>query len=98
LAPDCQIDYGTGCDGLQVPPGPVTSNVARTKLGSIAYGGAGIIDCTAPGVIALTFDDGPYIYTSHILDILEQYNVKATFFITGNNNGKGQIGNVNTGM
>jgi peptidoglycan/xylan/chitin deacetylase (PgdA/CDA1 family) len=39
----------------------------------------------------LTYDDGPYIYTSHILDILDQYNTKATFFITGNNLGKGQI-------
>jgi peptidoglycan/xylan/chitin deacetylase (PgdA/CDA1 family) len=41
--------------------------------------------------MALTFDDGPYVYTSHILDVLKQYNVKATFFVTGNNLGKGQI-------
>lgn len=71
-----------------MPPGPVTSGVARTKLGSIAYGGVGIEDCVEPGVIALTFDDGPYIYTSQVLDVLEQYNVTATFFISGNNNGK----------
>jgi peptidoglycan/xylan/chitin deacetylase (PgdA/CDA1 family) len=38
--------------------------------------------------MALTFDDGPFIYTSHILDVLEQYNASATFFITGNNNGE----------
>jgi len=38
--------------------------------------------------MALTFDDGPFIYTSHILDLFTQYNAKATFFITGNNNGK----------
>jgi peptidoglycan/xylan/chitin deacetylase (PgdA/CDA1 family) len=38
--------------------------------------------------MALTFDDGPFIYTSHILDLLKQYNASATFFITGNNNGK----------
>lgn len=43
--------------------------------------------------MALTFDDGPYIYTSHILDLLAQYNASATFFITGNNNGKGHIDN-----
>lgn len=41
--------------------------------------------------MALTFDDGPYIYTSHILDLLDQYNAKATFFITGNNINKGHI-------
>ncbi|TAH62443.1 MAG: polysaccharide deacetylase family protein [Gottschalkiaceae bacterium] len=34
--------------------------------------------------IALTFDDGPHpIYTEEILDILKEYNVKATFFILG---------------
>jgi len=34
--------------------------------------------------IALTFDDGPSRYTSYILDILYQYNSKATFFVLGN--------------
>ena len=33
--------------------------------------------------VYLTFDDGPSIYTEEILDILAQYNVKATFFVTG---------------
>lgn len=33
--------------------------------------------------VYLTFDDGPSIYTEEILDILDQYNVKATFFVTG---------------
>lgn len=31
--------------------------------------------------VYLTFDDGPSIYTDDILDILKQYNVKATFFV-----------------
>jgi peptidoglycan/xylan/chitin deacetylase (PgdA/CDA1 family) len=44
-------------------------------------------------MIALTYDDGPYIYTSDILDILSANNVPATFFITGNNLGKGEIDN-----
>lgn len=36
--------------------------------------------------IALTFDDGPHpYYTEQILDILEKYNVKATFFFVGQN-------------
>ncbi len=36
--------------------------------------------------IALTFDDGPHpIYTEQILDILDKYNVKATFFLLGQN-------------
>ena len=34
--------------------------------------------------IALTFDDGPSLYyTPEILDLLEKYNAKATFFVNG---------------
>ena len=33
--------------------------------------------------VFLTFDDGPCKYTEEILDILAKYNVKATFFVTG---------------
>lgn len=33
-------------------------------------------------VIYLTFDDGPGQYTTELLDILDKYNVKATFFVT----------------
>ena len=36
--------------------------------------------------IALTFDDGPHPrYTPQILNILEKYNIKATFFVVGIN-------------
>lgn len=31
--------------------------------------------------VYLTFDDGPSTYTDDILDILDEYNVKATFFV-----------------
>lgn len=43
-----------------------------------------VIDRNKP-MIALTFDDGPNHNTSRVLDILEKYNVKATFFILGTN-------------
>lgn len=37
-------------------------------------------------IVALTFDDGPNEpYTSQILDILDKYNIKATFFLVGEN-------------
>ena len=36
-------------------------------------------------VVYLTFDDGPSENTKKILDILAEYNAKATFFITGAN-------------
>lgn len=39
--------------------------------------------CGNSKVIYLTFDDGPSSYTSKLLDILKKYNVKATFFVTG---------------
>ena len=35
-------------------------------------------------VIYLTFDDGPSRHTPKLLDILDKYNIKATFFATGN--------------
>jgi peptidoglycan-N-acetylglucosamine deacetylase len=33
--------------------------------------------------VALTFDDGPSADTERILDVLDRYNVKATFFMLG---------------
>ena len=38
---------------------------------------------TGNKVIALTFDDGPGPYTAHLLDILDQYGAKTTFFLIG---------------
>lgn len=35
--------------------------------------------------VYLTFDDGPSHNTPQVLDILDKYNVKATFFVTGEN-------------
>lgn len=95
-APDCQINYATGCDGNKKPVGPDTFSVERTKVGKILYGGAGVYECVKTGDIALTFDDGPYIYTGDLLDKLKSYGAKATFFLTGNNLGKGQINDPKT--
>lgn len=36
-------------------------------------------------VVYLTFDDGPGPYTKRLLDILDKYGVKATFFVTNQN-------------
>jgi peptidoglycan/xylan/chitin deacetylase (PgdA/CDA1 family) len=80
--------FGTGCDANVIPGGLNTSSIPRPKTGTVLYGSTGIYDCQKPGDVALTFDDGPYIYTMKILDLLDQYGAKATFFITGNNNGK----------
>ena len=42
------------------------------------------VDETHTRKVYLTFDDGPSENTREILDILKQYDVKATFFVTGN--------------
>ena len=42
-----------------------------------------VIDETHTRKVYLTFDDGPSDNTQAILDILKEYNVKATFFVTG---------------
>ena len=55
------------------------SRVSTVPVGSI------IRSCTVPGTFALTFDDGPYIYTSKVLDILRDNNIHATFFLNGDN-------------
>ncbi|KAF9436876.1 hypothetical protein BGZ76_002718 [Entomortierella beljakovae] len=44
--------------------------------------------CTIPGTIAITFDDGPFLYTDGLLDILKSRNVKATFFMNGRTYGR----------
>lgn len=36
-------------------------------------------------IVYLTFDDGPSENTKKIIDILDKYDAKATFFVTGNN-------------
>ncbi|KAJ6031558.1 hypothetical protein N7540_002290 [Penicillium herquei] len=87
-APQCQFRYGPACDANEVPNGTTTLNTPRPHFGNLAYGGVGYHNCTAPGTVALTFDDGPYTYTSHLLDILKKRNVKATFFVTSVSRGK----------
>ncbi|KAK8108643.1 polysaccharide deacetylase [Apiospora sp. TS-2023a] len=90
-APDCQLNYGPGCDGNKKPSGADTSGIARPKLGRVQYGGVGVYDCVTKGDIALTFDDGPYNFTDALLDKLAAADAKATFFITGYNLHKGAI-------
>lgn len=36
-------------------------------------------------IIYLTFDDGPCVYTERLLDVLDNYNAKVTFFVIGGN-------------
>ncbi|KAK3385533.1 hypothetical protein B0H63DRAFT_510320 [Podospora didyma] len=68
----------------------------RPTFGNVPYG-VGISHCSVTGKVALTFDDGPYIYTTELLDLLKQNNVRASFFVVGNNAGKGRINDPSSG-
>ncbi|KAM0433881.1 hypothetical protein ACHAPT_003824 [Fusarium lateritium] len=94
-APACQIEYGPACDANVRPNGPGTIDIARPKIGNIPYGEA-INRCNRNGDIALTYDDGPFTYTEDLLDLLQEYDAKATFYVTGRNLGKGAINDPDT--
>ena len=40
---------------------------------------------TGTGFVRLTFDDGPGGYTGQVLDVLDRYNVHASFYVIGRN-------------
>jgi peptidoglycan/xylan/chitin deacetylase (PgdA/CDA1 family) len=90
-APDCLIDFGPACDANKTPGGASTRNDPRPQKGNVAYGGGGVYACKKAGTVAITYDDGPYIYTDRVLDQFTAAGFKATFFVTGINLGKGAI-------
>ena len=61
------------------------------EAGSYCYNGpkhdsfGQIKSCAVPGTFAITFDDGPSNNTAAILDMLDKYDMKATFFLIGKN-------------
>ena len=62
---------------------PLAIPVLIPEIG-LAYSGVTYQLIGKEKIVALTFDDGPHpIYTPQILDILDQYQAKATFFMIG---------------
>lgn len=61
-----------------------TSNNVSTETRSVfVYEPAEGFDVKPNGkVVYLSFDDGPGPYTEQLLDVLDKYNVKVTFFVT----------------
>lgn len=54
--------------------------------GDVETAGEGLVNDTEAEEVRkvyLTFDDGPSVNTEELLDILAEYDVKATFFVTG---------------
>jgi hypothetical protein len=68
-----------------------TEWMPRPKFGRVPYG-LNINSCEQPGLVALTFDDGPSPYTEKLLDMLKDASMRATFFLTGRNEGKQSFG------
>lgn len=87
-----RLDELTGSAMLTGTGSAVTGN-AENRLegqeltlprdGAFGEESGGTEEITAAHKVYLTFDDGPSRYTEEILDILDQYNVKATFFVVG---------------
>lgn len=60
-----------------------SSNSTSKKRTVFVYAPQGDSTITPNGkVVYLSFDDGPGPYTQKLLDILDKYNVKVTFFVT----------------
>ncbi|KUI54519.1 Bifunctional xylanase/deacetylase [Cytospora mali] len=75
------------------PTLPWLADLPRPKLGRVPYNTVQTL-CKEPDAIALTFDDGPWKYTEDLLDLLEEHNASATFFVCGGNmDGDGQLTN-----
>lgn len=72
------LEGGAEVDGRK--PNPISNNILQLKYPNILVLRGSLTDKK----VALTFDDGPDPrYTPQILDILKQYNAKATFFLIG---------------
>ena len=66
---------------MRWPAHPIQS--CKTRLLGPLMGSITRVSTQQP-VIALTFDDGPHPeYTPRVLDLLSEYNAKATFFVVG---------------
>jgi peptidoglycan/xylan/chitin deacetylase (PgdA/CDA1 family) len=63
---------------------PQLSNPLLKRQSPVPFGST-IYACTQPGAVAVTFDDGPYIYTNSLLEKLAATNHKVTFFQNGQN-------------
>ena len=65
------------CIALGLPPLTAHGGQAHTVYRNVD---------TEERIVAITFDDGPHPrYTAEILDLLAQYDAKATFFVIGKN-------------
>lgn len=77
---------GTVEGGKADTPGAGQANAPEDGQEAVPSGGQAVNtadEITAAHRVYLTFDDGPSSNTQEILDILDRYGVKATFFVVG---------------
>lgn len=74
--------YAGHDDGAEEVLGEMIT-VSQDEMLSRQQSGADSDDYDTVRKVCLTFDDGPSANTDEILDILAQYDVKATFFVNG---------------
>lgn len=72
---------------MYVPGTYTVTYTAADASGNTATATRAVVVCR--GIVYLTYDDGPSVYTSRLLDILDEYGVKATFFLV--NTGYGDV-------
>lgn len=69
--------YAKDCSLNKTKETCIVSVVENKKIGTFTQ--------SNQKTVYLTFDDGPSENTQKVLDILDKYNAKATFFVTGTN-------------
>ena len=74
--------YYLGSNGARVTGEQYIGNTWYTFNSAGVLIESSVIDTTKP-MVALTFDDGPSIYTPRLLACLKRYNAHATFFMMG---------------
>ncbi len=79
------VDIDTSNIDFETPGNYKLTVTATDRSGNKATKEVKVVVKAAQKVVYLTFDDGPSENTDKILKILKQYNAKATFFVTGNN-------------
>ncbi|KAF3491976.1 uncharacterized protein GIQ15_01493 [Arthroderma uncinatum] len=70
-----------------VTPTPTSTTPVPAQSAIAVPFGQIIKGCTVNGTVAITFDDGPYDYTSELLDIFDSNGAKATLFVNAQNFG-----------
>jgi peptidoglycan/xylan/chitin deacetylase (PgdA/CDA1 family) len=78
----CQSGFGT-CQSDSTAPPPPTGIPSSPAAPTSVPAGTIITQCVKPGQFSLTYDDGPGVATSQILDTLARQQIKATFCVVG---------------